>query len=373
MPARPVNPDLLVRDFLHQNRWAQWRARAGETAFLALAAVAFAGFALLVGDSLWTRVLAADAAWARALPAALIGLALAATLVMRARSQGRQLAREHAADWLAAMPLAAASRQYARRRQVLASTAMVLFGILATLVWAWLRADQPAPLLVTALALGSLAGTAVVALMPGARSDRLAADTQHRERASAVAIAPGTQGLSLLGAALEPAAARLPRSAPWVAFAFLLFPQSTPLIAVPGLVLLFTALTLALDLVGHWRSRYLADQAWLAAQPLLPRRLFGAYLPYLLRRTLILSLVFGGCLHALGAPLLFALALGMLLAAAVADAVLCGFATRRTPARFAMLLILHGVILVAATQVLPPALPLVWLGCAFSAWRQGNA
>jgi len=70
--------------------------------------------------------------------------------------------------------------------------------------------------------------------------------------------------------------------------------------------------------------------------------------------------------------LLFALALTVMLAAAVADAVLCGFATRRAPGRFPMLLILHGVIVVATTQVLPPALPLVWLGCAFTAWRQGN-
>ena len=372
MPVLPVNPDLLVRDFLRRNRWAQWRERAGETAFSALALAAFAAFALMVGDALWTRMLAANAPWARPLPAALIGLLLAAALIGRAYSRGRRLAREHAADWLAAMPLAAASRQYARRLLVVTDITLLLLGILATLVWAWLRADQAAPLLLVALAMGGLAGAAVVALMPGARSEPAGVGLQGRERASAVAIADGTQGLSLLGAALEPAAARLPRSAPWVAFAFLLFPQSTPLIAVPGLVLLFTALTMALDLVGHWHARYLADQAWLAAQPLLPRKLFAAYLPYLFRRTLILSLLFGGCVHALGAPLLFALGLGLLLAAVVADAVLCGFATRRRPARFALLLILHGVILVAATQVLPPALPLVWLGCAISAWRQGN-
>lgn len=372
MPAHLINPDLLVRDYLRHNRWLQWRARAAETAFSALALLAFAAFALWVGDAMWTRLLTGNAIWARPLPSALIGAVASAVIVARARSRGRRLAHEHAADWLAAMPVPAASRQQARRHLVVAHAVLSVLAILAILAWAWLRAEQPALVLVAALALGSLAGGVIVALIPGTRSEQLAAGARSRERASAVAIAAGTQGLPLLGAALEPAAARLPRSAPWVAFAFLLFPQSTPLIAVPGLVLLFTALTLALDLVGHWHTRYLADQAWLAAQPLLPRQLFGAYLPYLARRTLVLSLIFGACLHVLGAPLLFALALTVMLAAAVADAVLCGFATRLAPTRFAMLLILHGVIVVATTQVLPPAMPLVWLGCALTAWRQGN-
>ncbi len=372
MAATPDNPDLLVRAYLRSNRLAQWRARAAETAFSALALATFAGFALWVCDALWTRALAADAPWAQALPAGLIGLVVTVATIFRARNRGRQLAREHAADWLAAMPMDATTRQHARRRLVGADTAGMLLLALATLGWAWLRADSPAPALGLALGLGSLAGGAIVALMPGARSEPADANAQSRERGSVVAIATGTTGLRLLGAALEPAAARLPRSAPWVAFVFLLFPQSTPVIAVPGLVLLFTALTLALDLVGHWRARYLADQAWLAAQPLRPLRLFTAYIPYLFRRSSILCLLFGGCMHALGAPLLFALALSLLLAAAVADAVLCGFATRRTPARFSLLLITHGVIIVATTQVLPPALPLVWLGCAISAWRQGQ-
>ena len=372
MPAPTAAPDLLVRDFLRHNRWARWRARAAETLFSALALAAFAGFGLWVADGLWTRLLATSAAWARPLPAALIGIVAAVAIVTRARSRGRLLAREHASDWLAAMPLPAAVRQHARARLVATEAALWLLGAGLTLAWAWLRADQPAPALAIALALGSLVGTAIAVLMPGAPSEPAAASVLRRERASAVAIRAGTQGLRLLGAALEPAAARLPRSAPWVAFAFLFFPPSTPLIAVPGLVLLFTALSLALDLVGHWHARHLADQAWLAAQPLPPRRLFAAYLPYLVRRTLVLCLLFGGCLHALGAPLLFALALTLMLAGAVADAVLCGFATRRVPARFAMLLILHGVIVVTTTQVLPPAVPLVWLGCALSAWRQGN-
>lgn len=363
----------MVRDSLRRNRWARWRAHAAESAFSALALTAFAGFALWVGDGLWTRLLAASAPWALPLPAVFIGGAAAVAIATRARSHGRKLAREHSADWLAAMPLPAATRQHARRRLTAVDTVSASIGILSILAWAWLRADHPAPVLVAALALGSLTGAAFALLMPGARADQAGHDERHRERAVAVAIAAGTQGLSLLGAALEPAAARLPRSAPWVAFAFLLFPQSTPLIAVPGLVLLFTALTLSLDLVGHWHARYLADQAWLAAQPLPPRRLFVAYLPYLSRRALVLSLLFGGCLHALGAPLLFALALSMVLAAVVADALLCGFATRRAPGRFPMLLILHGVILVATTQVLPPALPLVWLGCALSAWHKGNS
>jgi hypothetical protein len=192
-----------------------------------------------------------------------------------------------------------------------------------------------------------------------------------QRRASAVSIASGTSGLALLGAALEPAIARVPRSAPWVAGGFMLLPPSTPLLALPALILLVSAASLALDLIAHWRTRYLADQAWLAAQPLPPARLLGAYLTPLAKRGSLLALVFGACLHALGAPALFSWVLALALWLLLADAVLCAFATRLTPWRFPLLLLLHATALVASAQVLPPALPLILLACGVSAWRRG--
>ena len=159
---------------------------------------------------------------------------------------------------------------------------------------------------------------------------------------------------------------------PWVALAFILFPPSTPMVGVFGLMLLLTSLALALDLIGHWRQRYLADAAWLAAQPLPPARLLGAYRNTLLRRAGWLVLLFGACLHALGAPGLFALALALLLAGALADGVLCAYATRTQPQRYPLLLMLHGVSMFAAFQVLPPAAPLIFAACLGQAWRKGN-
>jgi len=117
----------------------------------------------------------------------------------------------------------------------------------------------------------------------------------------------------------------------------------------------------------------LMDAQWLAAEALTPRRLFAAYLPPLLKRTVIAAAVVCACLHAIGAPLLMTLLVGITLIAAVADAVLCGFATRLQPRRYPLLLMLHAVVVTACLQVLPPAAPLVLLACAIGAWRKGNA
>ena len=141
---------------------------------------------------------------------------------------------------------------------------------------------------------------------------------------------------------------------------------------VAALILLFTALSASLDLVVHWRARFLADQAWLAAQPLPARQLFGAYRGYLIRRSLPWSLAFGICLFAIGAPLLAASLLALALLTAVFDAILCGYATRLVPWRFPLLLMLHGLIVVSTLQVLPPALPVAVVACAVAAWRRGN-
>jgi hypothetical protein len=371
MPVPALSPDRLVLEFLRRNRWDEWRARGAETLFTALSAAAFAGFALWVIDPWWSRLLAPDSPWMRTAPAMLLAVATALALVWRAHRRHRALAQAQRDDWLAAMPIAPAMRAQARRRVVALSTAITLAGMLALLAWVSLRIGQVVPP-VASIALAAGIGAAIGAVLP-ATNARPVDTSKARQRAVAVAIAPGTAGLALLGAALEPIAARLPRSAPWVALAFMLFPPSTPLIAVFGLMLLFTSLALALDLIAHWRERYLADAAWLAALPLAPGRLLGAYRRPLLRRGSMLVLLFGACVHALGAPALFAAALALLLAAAMLDAVLCAYATRGQPSRYSLLLMLHGASVFATVQVLPPAAPLIYAACLWQAWRKGNS
>ena len=371
MPATPSNPDRLILDFLWRNRWDEWRARAAESLFLALASAAFAGFALWLADPLWPRLLAHDSPWMRTAPAMLLALAAALALVWRARRLRHALAQAQRDDWLAAMPIAPAARAQARRRVAALASATTSAGILLLLGWVSLRIGEVV-LPVASMAVAAVAGGVLAAVLPAARV-RQADPGRTSARAVAVAVPPGTRGLALLGAALEPVAARLPRSAPWVALAFMLFPPSTPLIAVFGLMLLFTSLTLALDLIAHWRARYLADAAWLAALPLAPRRLLGAYRRPLLRRGGTLVLLFGACMHALGAPALFASALAALLAAVMLDAVLCAHATRPQPSRYPLLLMLHGACVFATVQVLPPAAPLIYAACLGQAWRKGNS
>jgi hypothetical protein len=368
MPRAPANPDLLLQRHVWRNRIALWRAQAGQTAFNALALLAFVGFGLLIADPHWTALLRSDARWAQPLPAAVLALTLATLQLLRGRAQRRALASSERDDWLAALPIEPALRQHARRRRVALASALSTIGMVALIAWAAARAEQPAIALLGALLAGAALGSIGVWLIPEGGTPRTSV---ARTRAAAVNIASGTRGLALLGAALEPAVARLPRGAPWVAGSFMLLPPSTPLIAIPGLFVLFTAASLLVDLIAHWRARYLADQIWLAAQPLPAARLLGAYLVPLARRATLLCLIVGACLHALGAPLIFSTLLALATWLLFADAVLCAFATRRAPWQFPMLLMLHGAALLASLQVLPPALPLVLLGCGLSAWRRG--
>jgi hypothetical protein len=369
MSTTTANPELLLHRHVWSNRVQHWRAQAAESAFTALAAAAFIGFGLWIADPLWPRLLRSDAAWARPLPAALLALTLAAALGLRALGQRRALAASERDDWLAALPIAPALRRHARRRRIAIASALSA-GLLAALgAWAAARAEQPAIAVLAALAVGAAMGALASWFLPEGAA---AAAVLARPRAAAVAVPPGSRGLALLGAALEPAVARLPRGAPWMAAFFLLLPPSTPAIAIPVLIVLITAITLTFDLIAHWRSRFLGDQLWLNTQPLLPARLLRAYLPALAKRGTLLALVIGACLHALGAPALVAWGLALAIWLLLADAVLCAYATRLAPWRFPMLLMLHGATLAASAQVLPPALPIALGACAWTAWRRGN-
>jgi hypothetical protein len=372
MTATGANPDLLVDHYTRANRVADWRARTGELAFQLAAGGAFLGAGLWAADGLWSVLLDPRAAWARPMSLALIAAVCALAIVLRSRSMRQSLARQHSGDWLAAQPISWSTRRHARRRRTLTRACATVLATMLLIGYAVVRSENAGSLLSLALAAGCIAGLALAAMLPESyRSSTLTAWAPPT-RASAVSVPAQTAGLAILGAALEPMTARMPKTAPWLALSFLLFPPSTPLIALPALILLFTALSASLDLVVHWRQRFLADQAWLAAQPLPARQLFGAYGPWLVRRALPWSLAFGICLFAIGAPPLAAAALALALLTALFDAILCGYATRMLPWRFPLLLMLHGLVVLSTLQVLPPALPLVVGACALTAWRQGN-
>lgn len=373
MTVDTINPDLLAERYRIANLWAAWRLRLGEVLFQALAGLAFLAFALWLTDPWWSALLDPRALWAQVWVALALGASSCLAVVNHARRARHALARSQRDDWLATLPIAAGVRANASQRQVMLRVLIFTVMALVMLCWARWRSAESAAELSLALSLGLTSGALVALFLPaGVQTHGVISNARNTQRA-ALPVPDNVAGLRLLGAALEPVAARLPRTAVWVAGSFLLFPPSTPLIAVLALLALFTALSLAVDLIGHWRARYLLDLQWLAAEALQPRRLFAAYLPWLLRRGLLLSLIVGCCAYALGAPPVFAFALAAVLVAVLGDALLCGFATRKLPARFPILMTLHVVILLATTQVLPPALPLVWLACGWSAWRKGNS
>ena len=368
-----MNPDLLAERYRIANIWATWRVRSGEMLFQALAGLAFLAFALWLTDPWWQSLLDPRALWAQAWVALALGVTVLLAVLVHAQRAHQALARWQRGDWMATLPIAAAERAHARQRQVVLRLLIFTPMALSVLCWARWRSSEPAAELSLALSLGLTLGTLIALFRHSGWDVPGAIAAERNMQRAALPISDNVAGLRLLGAALEPVAARLPKTAIWVAGSFLLFPPSTPLIAVLALLALFTALSLTVDLIGHWRARYLLDLQWLAAEALRPRRLFAAYLPWLVRRGLLLSFIVGCCVYALGAPPVFALALTAVLLATLANALLCGFATRQSPARYPILLTLHAVILLATTQVLPPALPLVWLACGWSAWRKGNA
>lgn len=370
--AHPSNPDLLAEHYHWTNRWSEWRARSGETLFQVLAGFAFLGFILWLSDHGWNSLLHAGAFWTQPWAALVIGMLVLIGFSVQSRRARTRLARQQSDDWLAALPLPQTFRAVANRHQVGLHTLITTLLALLLLLWARARSADAAPEFSLALAFGIAAGGLIAA-----RSS-VVGRVRHADRGlstcgrAAVPVPDHVSGLGLLGAALEPVSARLPKTAAWVAGSFLLFPPSTPLVALFALLVFFTTLSLSIDLITHWRARYRVDLLWLASEALLPRRLFAAYLPWLVRRGLVYSLVAGCCFYAFGAPPLLAVALTLGLAAMLADALLCGFATRKLPTRFPLLLTLHGVILMATLQAFPPVLPLVWLGCGWSAWRKGQ-
>jgi hypothetical protein len=367
-----MSPDRLASSFDAQNRWADWRADLAQSLFLSFAAAATLAFVLFALQPIWPSVFARAAPWGGMRTASGLGVLVALACVAWARQYARRLALQHQRDWLAALPIPAQARQRHRQQRGLLQIGWRAGLALALLLWGAATAGGLQSMLLACLAAGL--GVGVLLSIPATKIDavRLVGREAVRPLAAAVRIKAETRGLALLGAAIEPAVARLPRSARWVAFALFLVPVGMPLVGILVLVLFLGALGLAVDLLRHWRERYLIDLAWLAALPLPGRRLLLAYVPFLLRRALPLIGVVGASLYAMGAPAWFALLAGLLLAAALAHAVVCSYAARLSRRRFALLLSTQYLILFASVQVLPLALPLVLLLCVGHAWRLGE-
>lgn len=365
----PSSPDLLQLRYRIANRWSEWRQYPSQSVFVAVAGLALVALALALSDPWWRWLLDPRAPWARSPVNAAPGVALALLLMAQAWRNRSRLLEQHRHDWLAALPIAPACRQHARHRRVLLHTLATMGLILALLGWARLRTGASTLLLL--LAAGTILGGLGAALLPEWRW-RARRSAARLARLPAVANKLRASGMALLGAALETPAGRLARSAPWAAGGFLLLPPSMQMLGILVVFVLISALAMIGNLITHWRTRYLHDQQWLAAQPLAPPRLLLAYLPRLGRECSLWLLLVGASLVAFGAPWPWALAVALLLGLVGADAVLCTYATRKRPARFPLLLALHGLVVVGALQTLPPLAPLAALACVWTAWRLGG-
>lgn len=368
-----MSPDRLQQVFAWQNRINDWRALGAQSVFLGVAGGAFVVMFLMIADPFWSRLLAANSPWAREHVSGILALMLAITVATLARRRAHNLALLQRSDWLAALPIDPQIRQDFRRRSSVLHLALNVAAALLLLAWGQFRSNSGAYVFAPLLALGCAAG-----LLLGWRSANVRLrcgqiEPMQRPLAAAIKIVPGTEGLDLLGAAIEPGLARLPRSARWVAFALLLLPVGMPLMAIFVIVLLIGSLGQSVDLIRHWRERYRIDLRWLAAQPLAPRRLLGAYLRPMTRRALLLDLIFAASVLAAGAPLWFATMAALVLATAMAHAILCSYATRDTQRGFTLLMSTHYLCMFATAQILPFVLPIAALACALHAWRRGEA
>jgi len=366
-----MDADRLQQRFIRLNRWNDWKADLSQGLFHAAAAVAFLSLCAWFFEDQWLRVLNALASMRGAFTLVSLAALSAIVLIVGGRIKHAALARAHASDWLAAMPIVTAQRQRFRRHQVRQTQLLqIALCMIAAGGGIW-RADASMSPWMWSVLSGIVLGLVITHLI-SIRAVALASPASKRPLAAAVNIAPGTHGLRLLGAAIEPAIARLPRSARWMAGAMLLLPVGVPATAILIIALLMGSLGLSIDLLKHWRERYRIDRGWLAAQPLPARRLFGAYLPYVLPRAGLLVAVFGLSIATAGAPAWFAVMAAVGLFTALAHAALCTYATRECEHQFPLLMSIHYVAMVAIVQVIPPALPVIVIACCTHAWRRAE-
>lgn len=365
-----MNADALWQQWERHNQLALWRARAPEALFLSLVLAAVLALLLWVLDSHWQQVLGAELRWNRWSTAPLPALLALALLTLPTLRAHRLQRRQMHSDWLAAQPVPKAVRLSAARQQALLTLALRCAA--ALLLWAWVawRLPSGSPWM-DAVLIGIV--LSLPALWLAMRSEPRARRMTRRGAPLAISVVPPLAfGLPVLGLALEPQWRRLPRTSWALGLGLLLVPMGSGLWLILGVALGFTAFGAATDLVTHWRLRYLADVAWLAALPLPPRRLFLAYGRELARRSagIAFALLVGA--HACGFPLLLAAALALATTLLITHALLMAYATRSQPLRFGLQMPVHYAGVLASTQVFPPLLLPLWLGLCLWLWRRGS-
>jgi hypothetical protein len=368
--APSANPILLAWRFERRRRVRQFfarRARAGT--LLALIGV-FAGIAAV---ALGQRLRGDAAALVALLPAHLLSLAVAATLVATsAIVHGRRHAeRQWATAWLASAPIAARDMRAALRRRLAARWLPAAVVVLVLLAAAGTVGAVTVAAPIGAVALG-FAGGAVIGWYAGGRAAHAPSvatlprlrQARHEHAFEVTLTALGRWPFAQLRAALAPRV-----HAQIVGAALVGMPMGIPAhVVVLALLLIATALG-ATALLNAQLAVIPRAADWLRATPLAS----GRFTLALCRRALAGQLVAGACgallLAALGVAPVRALALAAAWLAWVLTATACALARRHRTGPLRVELVAYAALLLALTATLPAALafllPALW-------WRDGR-
>jgi hypothetical protein len=342
-----INPYRLEQRLHWRNRVAQWRAQPGESAFHALAwAVLLVAAGVLLWQS-WPRLIeVVDMAILR-WPSALLLVAMLTLTQWQALAVQTQRQR-WARHWLIAQPIAES-----RRRRVLIEQTLIRAGLqmlAGVVVLSGTRSAAPN----VSIWIGLVLLAAALGWQGARRTARR--DTAAMPRTAVwLASGPGSLLRWQISAAL---ASLAPRSMSRLLWLLLLVPTGD------WTAFMLAAVVLALGIaVAAW-SRMLAvlpaAQAWLAPQPLPPRRLLlgcvGLPLMLLLSVVVALTMLFAALGSArLSLPILAAL----LLLATLHWA--CTAAERRRPRRIGMLFTTQVLLLAAMAQAMVLLVPPMWI------------
>ena len=358
MAARTdFDPHRHWRALAWRNRVAIWRRQPGEPLFHAASVLALVALLAWVAGSGLSRLqspaqqLLARWPW-------IVGSALLVLFALRQRRALGALLAARRSDWLAAQPIEARFERRARWRTLGLEAALQLLAglgllsLLALPLQAWLGY----------LVLVSLAALAA-ATHQGPRAARAGPDaTRRRPRGEG-------RGRVWRWQWIEAGAARFGPSLAPGAFALLLLPMGSSILAM--LVLLASGLLVAALLTAWRRSLGVipAAQAWLAPQPLQGRDVLREASPLPLAVLVLAASLLLGVGIAFGqAGLGAGLALGTLGLGLVQ--LLCLLAERSRPRRATAMSTALAVLLLGSLQALPPLAPALWLGLVLRLLRR---
>jgi hypothetical protein len=342
-----INPYRVEQRLHWRNRVAQWRAQPGESVFHALAwAVLFVVAAVLLLQS-WPQLIEAlDLAILR-WPSALLLISILVLTQWQAMAMQAQRQR-WARHWLIAQPIAES-----RRRRVLIEQTLIRAGLQMLAGGVVLSATRDEVTNVS-IWIGLVLSAAVLGWQGARRTKRRDATAMPR---AAVWLTSGPG--SLLRWQISAALASLaPRSMSRLLWLLLLVPTGD------WTAFMLAAVVLALGIaVAAW-SRMLAvlpaAQAWLAAQPLPPRRLLLGCVGLPLGLLLSVAVALMALFVALGSTrLCLPILAAMLLLATLHWA--CTAAERRRPRRIGLLFTTQVLMLAAMAQTLALLVLPLWI------------